>query len=130
MIVRKGAAMTIWGKTILNIEKGSKKISVMAATFSEWVKTELVIIRLRIKIDETQTAIDQLHRQIGRKIMDLKKQEALPKATDLLFRDEEIVMAMAELTDREQEIEELRTELKIVRRDLKTAVRQTEETLS
>ncbi len=122
--------MAIWGKAVLNIEKGSKKITVMAATFSEWVKTELVTVRLRIKIDETQAAIDQLHRQIGRKIMDLKKQESLPKATDLLFRDEEIVMAMAELTDREQEIEELRTELKIVRRDLKTAVKQTEETLS
>ena len=122
--------MTIWGKAVLNIEKGSKKISVMAATFTEWVKTELAIIRLRIRIDETQTAIDQLHCQIGRKIMDLKKQDVLPKATELLFRDEEIVTVMTELAHREQEIEELRTELKIVRRDLKTVVRQTEDTLS
>ncbi len=122
--------MTIWEKAVLNIGKGSKKISVMAATFSEWVKTELMIVRLRIRIDETQAAIDQLHRQIGRKIMDLKGQDALPKVTDVLFRDEEIVTAMAELTDREREIEELKTELKIVRRDLKTAVRQTEDALS
>ncbi len=122
--------MVIWGKAVLNIEKGSKKITVMAATFSDWVKTELQIIRLRIRIDETQTAIDQLHRQIGHKIMNLKKQEALPESIDLLLRDEEIVMAMAELTDREQEIEELKTELKIVRRDLKTTVKQTEDIVS
>ncbi len=122
--------MAIWGKAVLNIEKGSKKITVMAATFSDWVKAELQIIRLRIRIDETQTAIDQLHRQIGRKIMNLKKQDALPESIDLLLRDEEIVMAMAELTDREQEIEELKTELKIVRRDLKTTVKQTEDIVS
>ncbi len=126
----KGAVMAIWGKAVLNIEKGSKKITVMAATFSDWVKAELQIIRLRIRIDETQTAIDQLHRQIGRKIMNLKKQDALPESIDLLLRDEEIVMAMAELTDREQEIEELKTELKIVRRDLKTTVKQTEDIVS
>jgi predicted nucleic acid-binding Zn-ribbon protein len=126
----KGAVMAIWGKAVLNIEKGSKKITVMAATFSDWVKTELQVIRLRIRIDETQTAIDQLHRQIGRKIMNLKKQNALPESIDLLLRDEEIVMAMAELTDREQEIEELKTELKIVRRDLKTTVKQTEDIIS
>ncbi len=122
--------MAIWGKAVLNIEKGSKKITVMAATFSDWVKTELQIIRLRIRIDETQAAIDQLHRQIGRRIMHLNKQDALPESTDLLLRDEEIVMAMAELTDREQEIEELKTELKIVRRDLKTTVKQTEDIVS
>ncbi len=122
--------MAIWGKAVLNIEKGGKKITVMAATFSDWVKTELQIIRLRIRIDETQTAIDQLHRQIGRKIMNLKKQDALPESIDLLLRDEEIVMAMTELADREQEIEELKTELKIVRRDLKTTVKQTEDILS
>ncbi len=122
--------MAIWGKAVLNLEKGSKKITVMAATFSDWVKAELQIIRLRIRIDETQTAIDQLHRQIGRKIMNLKKQDALPESIDLLLRDEEIVMAMAELTDREQEIEELKTELKIVRRDLKTTVKQTEDIVS
>jgi predicted nucleic acid-binding Zn-ribbon protein len=122
--------MAIWGKAVLNLEKGGKKITVMAATFSDWVKTELQVIRLRIRIDETQTAIDQLHRQIGRKIMNLKKQNALPETIDLLLRDEEIVMAMAELTDREQEIEELKTELKIVRRDLKTTVKQTEDIIS
>jgi hypothetical protein len=125
----KGVAMTIWGKTVLNIEKGSKKIAVMAATFSDWVKTELAIIRLRIRVDEAQSAIDRLHHHIGRKIIDLKKKDALPKTTDLLFRDEEIVTAMTELADREQEFVELMNELQTVRSDFKTVVKQTEDTL-
>ena len=125
----KGVAMAIWGKTVLNIEKGSKKIAVIAATFSEWVKTELAIIRLRIRMDDAQNEIGRLHRQIGRKIIDLKKKDALPKTTDLLFRDEEIVTALTELAEREQEIEELRSELQTVRSDFKTVVKQTEDTL-
>jgi len=121
--------MAIWGKAVLNIEKGSKKIAVAAATFSEWVKTELAVIRLRIRMDEAQIAIDNLHRQIGRKIADLRKQDALPKTTDLLFRDDEIVTAMAELADREQEVEEIRNELQTVRGEFKTVVKQTEDTM-
>ncbi len=68
--------MTIWEKAVLNMEKGTRKLAVAAAIFSEWAKAELAIVRLRIRIDEVQAGIDELHRQIGRKVMDLKKQDA------------------------------------------------------
>lgn len=121
--------MTIWEKAILNMQKGGKKISVVAATLSERVKAELALVRLRIRIDEVQTRIDELHGLIGRKIMNLKKQEMLPKTTDQLLKDDEIIAVMAELTDREQEIEELKTEMKRVHDDFKTTAKQTEDTL-
>jgi predicted nucleic acid-binding Zn-ribbon protein len=121
--------MTIWGKTILNIEKGTRKLTVAAATFSEWVKTELAVIRIRIQIDDAQRGIDELHRQIGRKITDLRKQDALPKSTEQLLKDEAVSIALAEIADREQELEGLMTQLKSIRADYKTAVKQTEDTL-
>ncbi|MGE5809100.1 MAG: hypothetical protein ACM32I_08235 [Nitrospirota bacterium] len=121
--------MTIWGKTVLNIEKGGRKLTVAAATFSEWAKAELAVIRTRIRIDEAQRGIEELQRQIGRKITDLRKQDALPKSTEQLLKDEAISIALAEIADREQELEGLMTELKSIRIDYKTAVKQTEDTL-
>jgi molecular chaperone GrpE (heat shock protein) len=122
--------MTIWEKAVLNIEKGFRKITAAAATFSERVKAELDLIRLRIRIDEVQDRIDALHRIIGRKIVDLKKQEALPKTTEQLLKVDEIVIALTELADREQEIEELRTGLKSIQSAVKNTAKQTEDTLA
>jgi hypothetical protein len=122
--------MTIWEKAVLNIEKGFRKITATAAVFSERVKAELAIIRLRIRIDEVQDRIDALHRIIGRKIMDLKKREALPKTTEQLLKADEIVIAMNELADREQELGELRTGMKNVQTDVRTTAKQTEDTLA
>jgi SepF-like predicted cell division protein (DUF552 family) len=121
--------MTIWEKAVLNMEKGARKLAVAAAVFSEWVKAELAVIRLRIRIDEAQAGIDDLHRQIGRKVADLKKQDELPKATEQLLKDEVIGVALTELAVREEELEGLMTELKNVRTDFKTAAKQTEDTL-
>jgi hypothetical protein len=121
--------MTIWEKTVLNIERGTRKLTVAAATFSEWAKAELAIIRVRIRIDETQRGMDELHRQIGRKITDLSKQDTLPKSTEQLLKDEVISIALAEIAEREQELEGLKTELKSVRTDYETAAKQTEDTL-
>ncbi|MGE5172937.1 MAG: hypothetical protein ACM3MD_03815 [Betaproteobacteria bacterium] len=121
--------MTIWEKAVLNMQKGGKKISVVAATLSERVKAELAVLRLRIRIDEVQARVGELYSMIGRKIIDLKKREMLPKTTDQLLKDDEIMAVMAELTDREQEIEELKTEMKRVNNDFKTTVKETEDTL-
>ena len=86
--------MTIWEKAVLNMEKGTRKLAVAAATFSEWAKAELTVIRLRIRIDEAQAGIDELHRQIGRKVTDLSKQDTLPKSTEQLMKDGVISVAM------------------------------------
>ena len=121
--------MTIWEKAVLNMEKGTRKLAVAAAIFSDWVKAELAVIRLRIRMDEAQAGIDELHRQIGRKITDLKKEDALPKSTEQLLKDGVISVAMAEIADREQELEGLKTDIKTIRTGYKTTVKQTEDTL-
>jgi len=111
------------------MEKGSKKVAALAATVSERVKTEIAIVRLKIRIDEVQAGIDNQHRLIGRKLMELKKQDGLPKTTEQLLKNDEIITAMSELADREMEIEELRTDLRNIQVDLEATEKQAEETL-
>jgi len=104
--------MTIWGKAVLNIQKGVLKISLVASTVSERVKAEIAIVRLRIRIEEIQAQIDELHRTIGLTIVDLIKSNEMPKSTEELLKHENIAVALNELAERKKEIEELNVEMK------------------
>ncbi len=104
--------MLIWEKAVLNIQKGSQKVVAFASVFSERVKTEIAMARLRIKADEVQGRIDELHRVIGRKVEMLKRGEAMPKTSEQLLKDEDIDASLNELEKQKQEAEELRKEMK------------------
>ncbi len=119
--------MNIWEKVVLNLQKGTKKVAAAAATFAERVRAEVAIVRLRLRIDEVNARIAELHRTIGRKLVELQKKDALPKTTDQLLKDEDIVAAIVELADREQEIGELNKQIKNIQTDIKTTVRHTED---
>ncbi len=103
--------MTIWEKAVVNLEKGAKKISAGAALFSERVKAEIAIARLRIKLEEVTALINEQHQVIGRKIVELKKRDALPGTTDELVQEEDIITALAEITAREKDLEDLYNEI-------------------
>ena len=100
--------MTIWEKAILNMHKGTQKLSVAAATFSERVKAEITIARLRIRLDDVQSLIDEQYRIIGRKVAGLKNRSELPKTAEQLMKDAEIAVALAEIEAREKDIEDLK----------------------
>jgi hypothetical protein len=102
--------MSVWEKAILNMQKGSKKITTFAATFSERVNVEIALVRLRIRIDEAQAKVDALHQSIGKRLVELKKKDDLPKGADQLFKNEEFVVMLAELEKRETELTELRAD--------------------
>ena len=120
--------MTIWEKAILNMQRGTKRISIAAALFADRVRVEINIVRLRIRIDEVQERIDAQHQAIGRKVVNLARGEALPITTEQLVKDEEIAAAMAELTDCKLEIEELRSTIVDEQATMKTAQKQAEGT--
>ncbi len=122
--------MTIWEKAVLNMQKGSKKISAVAAVFSERVKAELAIIRLKIQIDQVRSRVDTLYGRIGRTIVEIKRKDALPKTTEQLFTEDDIIAAMTELADGEREIDELKNQIKNISNDFKTAEKQAEDTLA
>ena len=122
--------MNIWKKVVLDMEKGAKKTAAAAATFAERVRAEVHIVRLRIRMDEVQARIAMLHQTIGSKIVDLQRKNALPKATDQLLKDEDIVAAIVELVDREQEIEELKNGIKDIHADFQSTVKHTEDSIA
>ncbi len=120
--------MTIWEKAVLNMQKGSRKIAAAAAVFSERVKAEITIIRLRIRIDEVQGRMNELYAMIGRKIVDLKKKDSLPKTAEQLLSEDEIAAAVTELAGCEEEIGQLQTEIKNIVDDFPAAEKKTEDT--
>jgi len=122
--------MTIWEKAVLNIQKGSRKIAAAAEVFSERVKAELAIIRLKIQIDQVRARMDTLYGRIGRTIVDLKRKDALPETAEQLFKEDDIIAAMSELADGEREIEDLKIQIKNISNDFTTAEKPTEDTLA
>ncbi len=120
--------MTIWEKAILNMQRGSQKLSAAAAVFSERVKAEIAIARLRIRLDEEHARIDEQHRIIGRKIVDLHRRSELPKASEQLLKDDDIDAALTELATHEKECENLLAEIVNEQAVFKTAAQSKEET--
>ena len=120
--------MTIWEKAVLNMQRGSQRISIAAVLLADRVRAEINIVRLRIRIDEVQQRIDTLYQAIGRKVVNLTRGDALPETTEQLVRDEEIAAAMTELADHKQEIEDLRNMIVDEQASVKTARKQAEGT--
>jgi seryl-tRNA synthetase len=121
--------MTIWEKVVVNLEMGSRKIAATASIFAERVKAEITIVRLRIRLDEVQSRINELHRIIGRRVVDHSIRAAIPKAGDQLIKDEDIAAALAELEVRNKDLEELNAEIKSEKSAFKTEPEQKEETI-
>jgi hypothetical protein len=103
--------MTIWEKIAVNLEKGVSRTKAGAALFSERVRAELNLVRLRIKLEGVRTALKEQYGLIGRRIVDLQKSDTLPANVDSLLRDEEITAALAEIIRRERDLEDIRTEI-------------------
>jgi hypothetical protein len=103
--------MTIWEKVIVNMERGTKRIAVSAAFFSERVRAEIALVRLRIRLHDVQSLIREQEAQIGRTIVSLRKNGKLPEDTDALLREEFIVTALSEIEAREKDLDDIRHEI-------------------
>jgi hypothetical protein len=119
--------MTIWEKAIVNMQKGVQKITAFADVFSERVKTEIAIARLRIRINDVQTQIDALYKVIGRAMVDLKNKGEMPKTSEQLLNHEEIAIAMNELVQQKLDIKDLLDEMQTEQESLKPVQKQKED---
>jgi seryl-tRNA synthetase len=119
--------MTIWEKALVNMQKGSLKIIAFAEVFSERVKAEIAIVRLRIRIEELQAQIDELYKVIGRKMVELKNKGELPKTSEQLLNYDEIAAAMNELAQLKLEITDLLDDMKAEQEARKPVRKQHEE---
>jgi len=99
--------MTVWEKTLVNIQKGYTKLTVFASIFSERARAEINIVRIRMEIDSVQRSIAEQQQLIGKKLLDLKDGGDLPRT----FAGDEIASAL-------EQIERLNRELEIHLDDL------------
>lgn len=107
----RGYEMTIWEKAVLNMQRGAQRLSATAVIISERLKAEITIARLRIRLDEVKSQIDEQYRIIGRRVVNLANGDALPKTSEQLVKDEEIAAAMTEIGARKKEMEDLHNEI-------------------
>ncbi|MDA8100176.1 MAG: hypothetical protein M0042_11155 [Nitrospiraceae bacterium] len=104
--------MALWDKTLLNLQKGYDRITAFASVFSERLKAEINITRIRIRIDEVQGEIAEQHRLIGEKLLDARNKGDLPPGCDAFFRGDDVAAALERISLAEKGLENLRDELK------------------
>jgi len=120
--------MTIWEKAVLNIQKGVQRIALVASTFAERVSAEIAIVRLRIRINDIQAQINEMHRTIGRTVVDLIQSNAAPKAAEQLLKQEKIAAVLSELTERKKEMQDLKNDIQSEQDAFKPAAQNPEDT--
>ena len=103
--------MTLWEKAVLNMQRGAKKLSATAVIVSERLKAEITIARLRIRLDEVRSQVNEQYRIVGRRFVNLANGAALPRTSEQLVKDEEIAAAMTEIEARKKEVEDLHHEI-------------------
>ena len=103
--------MTIWEKAVLNMQRGAQRLTAAAVIISERLKAEITITRLRFRLDEVKSQIDEQYRIIGRRVVNLSNGAALPGTSEQLVQDEEIAAAMTEIEVRKKEREDLYSEI-------------------
>jgi hypothetical protein len=106
--------MTVWEKTLINLQKGYAKMVSFAATSSDRVKAEITMVRLRMQIDGIEAKVREQQQFIGQKLLEMKENDSLPESFDLLFKNYEISSAVDKIErykkDREILLDDLRRE--------------------
>jgi len=111
--------MTVWEKTLINLQKGYAKLVSFAATFSDRVKAEITIMRLKIQIDGIQAKVREQQQIIGQKLLEMRENDTLPGTFDLLFINYDIASAVDKIEryqkDREILLDDLRREAEVLK---------------
>lgn len=97
--------MTVWEKTLINLQKGYGKLMSFAANASERIKAEITIVRLRMQIDTLRDTIGDHHRSIGRKLLEMKDTNSLPASFDLFFSSGEITVHLEKIDRAQKDLE-------------------------
>ena len=98
--------MTVWEKTLVNLQKGHAKLMSFAATFSDRLRAEINIVRLRIQIDGVRDKVGEQQRFIGQKLLELKESDTLPRTVDLFLKLDAIASSVEKIEryQRDQDI--------------------------
>ncbi len=103
--------MNVWEKTLVNIQRGYEKLTLFAATFSDRVKAEITIMRLKAQADERTKNIEEQQRIVGRTLIELRSREELPRNFTAFFKMTEITSALEKIEQEQTELENIKEEL-------------------
>jgi hypothetical protein len=103
--------MTVWEKTLINLQKGHDRLLSFAAVFSERLRAEINIIRLRMQIDGVRAKVNKQHLFIGQKLLSMKEGDSLPRTCELFFKNEEIASSLEKLDRYNRDLEILLDDL-------------------
>ena len=101
----------LWEKVIANIQRASDKLIATAATFSERVRAELNIVRLRMRVDNVQEIFNEQYRIIGHAVVELNNSASLPKLSEHLLQEEKVAASLIEIIALEKELDRLSDEI-------------------
>lgn len=118
--------MTVWEKALVNMEKGYAKLSAFAATFSERVKSDINIIRVRMQMDDARAAIAKQHEIIGSRLLEQSGNGTLPTSIEVFFKQEDIAAAIERIIKLEKDLDGLQEELNLEAASIKNPPRKEE----
>ncbi|MEK6743883.1 MAG: hypothetical protein AABZ15_09740 [Nitrospirota bacterium] len=104
--------MTVWEKTLINLQKGYGKLMSFTANASERIKAEITIVRLRMQIDALRGTIGDHHRSIGKKLLEMRDTDALPGSFALFFTNSEITAHLEKIERAQKDLEILLDDLR------------------
>ena len=113
--------VTVWEKTLVNLQKGYDRLMSFASTVSERVNAEVTIVRLQMQISDIRDKVREQHRIIGQKLLEMKDGGSLPPSFEQLFRTDEIASALEKIERAQRELEMLREDLRHATDGLKPA---------
>jgi hypothetical protein len=89
--------MTVWEKTLTNLQKGYDKLTSFAAIFADRVRAEITIVRLKIQIERMREKISEQQHVIGKTLLQLRENKDLPRTVELFFQNDEIAAAVEKI---------------------------------
>lgn len=119
--------MTVWEKTLINLQNGYERVMSFAATFSERVKAEITIVRLKMQVHDIREKVREQHGVIGRKLLEMNDSGTLPGSFDLFFKNAEVVSALEKIGRAQKDLEIILDDLRHETEALKPAPSGKEE---
>lgn len=117
-------SMNLWETTLIKMQKGYDKLTLAAASFSERVRAEINITRLRMQIDEAQGAVREEQLAIARKLLELRDVDELPESFELFFGSDAVAASLEKIALQEKHLDNLLEDLENEAGSLKKAAQQ------
>ena len=103
--------MTVWEKSLVNMERGYARLNSFAKNVSERVKSDINIVRVRMQMDELRKKLEKQHAVIGNRLLEQSESGSLPSTFELFFKQDDIAASLERIIKIEKDLDGLEEEL-------------------